>query len=71
MSHSKIQSAKKLLQINNVSPAFLTPKTLVSTANSIQQSLDNTLNLIAYLKTGGANYSQFPQTAKLLTGQYE
>lgn len=66
-----VQSAKKLLQINNVSPAFLTPQTLVATAKSLQQSLDNTLNLIAYLKTGGADYSQFPQTAKFLTGSYE
>ncbi len=66
-----ISAASKLLKSNGISPQAIPPAKLVMTANQLNKSLEATLNLIAYLKMGGQGYSQFPQTAKLLTGEYE
>jgi hypothetical protein len=66
-----IAKAAKLLKDSGISPKAIPPVALVATANQLNKSLEQTLNLIAYLKSGGQGYSQFPQTAKLLTGEYE
>lgn len=63
-----IHKAKKLLDSSGITT--VTPVQLVQSADELNKSLEDTLNLIAYLRSGGAGYSQFPQTAKVLTGQY-
>lgn len=65
-----ITAAKKLLQSSGVSSQAVSPVALVATANQLNKSLEATLNLIAYLKTGGQGFSPFAQTAKVLTGEY-
>lgn len=63
-----IHKAKKLLDSSGITT--VTPVQLVQSADELNKSLEDTLNLIAYLRSGGAGYSQFPETAKVLTGQY-
>lgn len=63
-----IHKAKKLLDSTGITT--VSPVQLVQSADELNKSLEDTLNLIAYLRSGGAGYSQFPQTAKVLTGQY-
>lgn len=65
-----IPAAKKLLQSSGISNQAVSPVALVATANQLNKSLEATLNLIAYLKTGGQGFSPFAQTAKVLTGEY-
>lgn len=66
-----IQAAKKLLQENAISNKAVPPAQLVSASNQLGKSLQQTLNLIAFLKTNGQGYGPFPQTAKALTGEYQ
>lgn len=65
-----VTAAKKLLDEVGVSPEAIKPIELSKAANQLNKSLRITLNLIAFLKTGGQAYSPFPQTAKVLTGEY-
>ena len=67
---NSIAAAAKLLKNSGISPQAIPPTALVATANQLNQSLEQTLNLIAYLKSGGQGFSAFPQTAKVLTGEY-
>lgn len=66
-----LQAARKLLKANAISNKAIKPTELVQTANQLNKSLSETLNLIAFLKTSGQGYSPFPQTAKVLTGEYQ
>lgn len=65
-----IPAARRLLKSSGISPKAVSPVDLVTSANQLNQSLESTLNLIAYLKTGGQGFSPFAQTAKVLTGEY-
>lgn len=69
MSRS-ISDAKKLLKSNGIRANAITPAALVGAANQLNKSLEATLNLIAFLRSGGQGYSQFPQVSKVLTGEY-
>jgi len=64
-----LQSAKKIIQKHKMQKV-VSPKGLVLTANQLNKSLTATLNTIAFLKSGGRGYGPFPQTAKVLTGEY-
>lgn len=66
-----LAAARKLLKENAISNQAIKPVQLVQTANQLNKTLSQTLNLIAFLKTSGQGYSPFPQTVKLLTGSYQ
>jgi hypothetical protein len=68
MTKNTIPKAKKLLDENNITS--VAPTQLVMAADQLNKSLEQTLNLIAYLRSGGQGDSQFPETAKVLTGTY-
>lgn len=63
-----LHKAKQIL--DNAGITSVTPAQLVASANELNKSLEQTLNLIAFLRSGGSGYSDFPQTAKVLTGSY-
>ncbi len=66
-----LQEARKVLKKNAISSKTIKPVQLVNVSKKLNKSLDETLNLIAFLKMGGQGYSPFPQTAKVLTGGYQ
>ncbi len=66
-----LQAARKLLKESAISNKAIKPTQLVTISNQLGKSLMETLNLISFLKTSGQGYSAFPQTAKVLTGEYQ
>lgn len=70
MINSDVAKARQILKKKGISSNVVTPAKLVSLSATMQKSLDETLNLIAYLKTNGQGYGAFPQTSKTLTGRY-
>ena len=65
-----LANARRILKKKGVSDKTVTPRRLLTISATMQKSLDETLNLIAYLKTKGQGYSAFTQTSKALTGKY-
>lgn len=66
---ASLAEARKILKAKAVKS--VSPAKLVQTAQSIGKSLDQTLDLIAYLKTSGSGYGPSPVMQKILTGKYE
>lgn len=66
----KIKQAKQLLQENGVSSKAISPQQLTSVSGQLNQSLEDTLNLIAFLKMGGSGFGPSPYAAKATTGEY-
>ncbi len=69
-SNSDLATAKKILRNRGISNNVISPARLLSLSTTMQKSLYETLNLIAYLKMQGHGYSPFPLTSKVLTGEY-
>mgnify|MGYP001572090303 CR=1 FL=1 len=65
-----LANARRVLKAKGVSPKLVSPQKLMKISATMQKSMDETLNLIAYLKTKGQGYGAFPQTSKTLTGKY-
>lgn len=65
-----VETARRLLKKKNISNNVVTPSRLLSLSATMQKSLDETLNLISFLRMQGQGYSPFPLTAKALTGKY-
>lgn len=70
MRDNDLATARRALKAKGVSPKLVSPQKLVKISATMQKSIDETLNLIAYLKTKGQGYSPFAQTTKALTGKY-
>ena len=66
-----LAEARKVLKANAISNRSIKPSQLVTISHQLNKSLQETLNLIAFLKMNGQGYSPFPQTAKVLTGSYQ
>ncbi len=67
---AKIKQAKQLLQQSGVSSDAVSPQQLATISDKLNQSLADTLNLIAFLKMGGSGFGPSPYTSKVVSGQY-
>lgn len=64
----KIQEAKQLLDKYRIKA--VQPMQLVRSSEQLNKSLVETLNIIAFLRSGGQGYGPFPHTVKALKGKY-
>lgn len=65
---SKTLEAKKLLDRYNIKS--IKPAKLALTSKQINKSLLETLQLIAFLKSGGQGMGPYPYTQRLLKGRF-
>lgn len=66
-----MKDARDFLKKEKVSPAVVSAPQLVKISSQLQKSFDQTLDLIAFLRTRGAGGSPYPYMNKLLTGKYQ